>query len=163
MTLTKEQEALLNGEKGEVMAKIMKTLVMFGDTFGAERLVPVTGKYGHTVISYGLKVLGPVLDVFDEIIDAAGFADHFLCKSLQDRLVGNITDAVTAGRLVDHIDLGALPAEFIRDAFADSVCAARDDGDLVCKFVHRITPPFPDIVSKVVLFSYNNLLQVMTQ
>ncbi len=70
MTLTKEQEALLNGEKGKVMAKIMKTLVMFGDTFGAERLVPVTGKYGHTVISYGLKVLGPVLDVFDEIIDA---------------------------------------------------------------------------------------------
>ena len=70
MTLTKEQEALLNGEKGEVMAKIMKTLVMFGDTFGAERLGPVTGKYGHTVISYGLKVLGPVLDVFDEIIDA---------------------------------------------------------------------------------------------
>ena len=70
MTLTKEQEALLNGEKGEVMVKIMKTLVMFGDTFGAERLVPVTGKYGHTVISYGLKVLGPVLDVFDEIIDA---------------------------------------------------------------------------------------------
>ncbi len=70
MILTKEQEALLNGEKGEVMAKIMKTLVMFGDTFGAQRLVPVTSKYGHTVISYGLKVLGPVLDVFDEIIDA---------------------------------------------------------------------------------------------
>ena len=70
MQLTPEQQALLNGEKGEVMAKIMKTLVMFGDTFGAERLVPVTGQYGHTVISYGLKVLGPVLDVFDEIIDA---------------------------------------------------------------------------------------------
>ena len=70
MTLTKEQEALLNGEKGEVMAKIVKTLVMFGDTFGATRMVPVTSKYGHTVISYGLKVLSPVLDVFDEIIDA---------------------------------------------------------------------------------------------
>ncbi|MDO5444942.1 MAG: aconitase X [Eubacteriales bacterium] len=70
MQLTPEQEALLNGEKGEVMAKIMKTLVMFGDTFGAERLVPVSSQYGHTVISYGLKVLGPVLDVFDEIIDA---------------------------------------------------------------------------------------------
>ena len=70
MKLTKEQEALLNGEKGETMAKIMKTLVMFGDTFGAERLVPVTSQYGHTVISYGLKVLSPVLDVFDEIIDA---------------------------------------------------------------------------------------------
>lgn len=70
MKLTKEQEALLNGEKGEVMAKIMKTLVMFGDTFGAKRLVPVTSEYGHTVISYGLKVLSPVLDVLDEIIDA---------------------------------------------------------------------------------------------
>ena len=70
MQLTKEQEALLNGEKGETMAKIMKTLVMFGETFGAERLVPVTSEYGHTVISYGLKVLSPVLDVFDEIIDA---------------------------------------------------------------------------------------------
>ena len=70
MKLTKEQQALYDGSKGEVMAKIMKTLVMFGDTFGAERLVPVTSQYGHTVISYGLKVLGPVLDVFDEIIDA---------------------------------------------------------------------------------------------
>ena len=70
MILTPEQEAMLNGSKGEVMAKIMKTLVMFGETFGAERLVPVTSEYGHTVISYGLKVLRPVLDVFDEIIDA---------------------------------------------------------------------------------------------
>lgn len=70
MKLTKEQQALLNGEKGEVMAKIVKTLVMFGDTFGAKRMVPVTSEYGHTVISYGLKVLSPVLDVFDEIIDA---------------------------------------------------------------------------------------------
>ena len=70
MILTKEQQALLDGEKGEVMAKIVKTLVMFGETFGAERMVPVTSEYGHTVISYGLKVLAPVLDVFDEIIDA---------------------------------------------------------------------------------------------
>ncbi len=70
MVLTPEQQALLDGSKGEVMAKIVKTLVMYGDTFGAERMVPVTSKYGHTVISYGLKVLGPVLDVFDEIIDA---------------------------------------------------------------------------------------------
>lgn len=70
MILTPEQQALLNGEKGEVMAKIVKTLVMFGDTFGAERMVPVTSEYGHTVISYGLKVLSPVLDVFDQIIGA---------------------------------------------------------------------------------------------
>ena len=70
MKLTPEQQALLDGSKGEVMAKIVKTLVMYGDTFGAERMVPVTSQYGHTVISYGLKVLGPVLDLFDQIIDA---------------------------------------------------------------------------------------------
>ena len=36
MTLTPEQQALLNGEKGETMAKVMKTLVMYGETFGAD-------------------------------------------------------------------------------------------------------------------------------
>lgn len=70
MKLTSEQQALLDGSKGEVMAKVMKTLVMYGDTFGAERMVPVTGKYGHTVISYGLAALKPVLDLFDQLIDA---------------------------------------------------------------------------------------------
>ncbi len=70
MKLTSEQQALLDGSKGEVMAKVMKTLVMYGDTFGAERMVPVTSKYGHTVISYGLAALKPVLDLFDQLIDA---------------------------------------------------------------------------------------------
>ena len=70
MVLTKEQQALLDGEKGEVMTKIMKTLIMFGETFGADYLVPVTGTYGHTVISYGINVMGPVFDLYDEIINA---------------------------------------------------------------------------------------------
>ena len=70
MKLTDEQQALLDGSKGEVMAKIMKTLIMYGETFGAERMVPVTSEYGHTVISYGLAALKPVLDLFDQLIDA---------------------------------------------------------------------------------------------
>lgn len=70
MNLTPEQQALLNGEKGEMMAKVMKTLVMYGNTFGAERMVPVTSEYGHTVISYGLAALKPVYDLFDRLIDA---------------------------------------------------------------------------------------------
>ena len=60
MLLTPEQQAMLNGEKGETMAKVVKTLVMYGDTFGAERMVPITSQYGHTVISFGLKVMKPV-------------------------------------------------------------------------------------------------------
>lgn len=59
MKLTPEQQAMLNGEKGETMAKVVKTLVMYGDAFGAERMVPVTSKYGHTVISFGLKAIKP--------------------------------------------------------------------------------------------------------
>ncbi len=70
MQLTAEQQALLNGEKGEIMAKIVKTLVMYGDSFGAERMVPVSSKYGHTVISFGLKVMSPVYDLYDQLIQA---------------------------------------------------------------------------------------------
>ena len=44
MKLTDEQLEILNGSKGEVMAKVMKTLVMYGDIFGAEKLVPITYK-----------------------------------------------------------------------------------------------------------------------
>ena len=70
MNLTPEQQALLDGSKGEVMAKVVKTLVMYGEAFGAERMVPVSSKYGHTVISYGLNALSPVFDLFDTFIDA---------------------------------------------------------------------------------------------
>ena len=70
MKLTPEQQALLDGAQGEVMAKIVKTLVMYGDTFGADRMVPVTSKYGHTVISFGIGVMKPVYDLYDEIISA---------------------------------------------------------------------------------------------
>ena len=70
MILTPEQQALLDGSKGEVMAKVVKTLVMYGDTFGAQRMVPVSSKYGHTVISFGLKVMAPVYDMYDQLIEA---------------------------------------------------------------------------------------------
>jgi len=70
VVLTPEQQALLDGKEGEVMAKIVKTLVMYGETFGAERMVPVTSKYGHTVISFGLEVMKPVYDLYDTLIEA---------------------------------------------------------------------------------------------
>ncbi len=70
MKLTKEQEAILNGEKGETLAKVMKTLVMYGDAFEAEKLVPITSKYNHLVTSFGLKVMSPVYDLMQQILDA---------------------------------------------------------------------------------------------
>ena len=70
MQLTPQQQALLDGVQGETMAKVVKTLVMYGDTFGAQRMVPVTSEYGHTVISFGLAVMKPVYDLYDRLIES---------------------------------------------------------------------------------------------
>ncbi len=69
MKLTAEEKAILNGKEGETKAKIMRTLVEFGDVFGAEELVPVTTN-GHLVTSFGIGLLKPVYRIMDEIIDA---------------------------------------------------------------------------------------------
>ena len=69
MILTDEQRAILNGEKGETLAKVMETVVRYGELFGAEKLVPVTSKYNHLVTSFGLKMIKPVYDLMDELIE----------------------------------------------------------------------------------------------
>lgn len=69
MTLTSEQQAMLNGEQGEAMAKVVKTLVRYGDMFEAEKMVPVTSEKGHLVTSFGLKVMSPVYDLMDQLIE----------------------------------------------------------------------------------------------
>ena len=70
MILTKEQQAILDGAQGETLAKVMKTIVMYGDAFEAERLVPITSKYNHLVTSFGLKVMAPVYDLMQQLLDA---------------------------------------------------------------------------------------------
>ena len=70
MQLTEEQQAILNGEKGETLAKVMETMVRYGDVFGADKMVPVTSKYNHLVTSVGLKALAPVYELMDKLIDA---------------------------------------------------------------------------------------------
>ncbi len=74
MILTPEQQAILDGEKGETMAKVMKTLVMYGDAFEAEKLVPITSKYNHLVTSFGLKVMSPVYDLMQKLLDDGVFS-----------------------------------------------------------------------------------------
>ena len=70
MFLNDEQKAILNGVKGETLAKVMKTLVMYGEAFNAEKLVPITSKYNHLVTSFGLKVMSPVYDLMQQLLDA---------------------------------------------------------------------------------------------
>lgn len=71
MVLTQEQQEILNGSKGPVMAKVLKTLVLYGEVFGAEKLVPVTSKYGHIVTSFGVSVIKDAIGaLMDELISS---------------------------------------------------------------------------------------------
>lgn len=70
MQLTDEQQALLSGKKGETLAKVMETLVRYGELFGADRMVKVTSEYNHLVTSFGLKALTPVYSLMDRLIEA---------------------------------------------------------------------------------------------
>ena len=41
MHLTKDEEKILNGEKGEVMERLFRLLVRLGDIYGADKMIPV--------------------------------------------------------------------------------------------------------------------------
>ena len=69
MKLTQEEQDILDGKEGQTKAKIMQTLVEFGELFGADKLVPVTTS-GHLVTSFGIGLLKPVYRIMDEIIEA---------------------------------------------------------------------------------------------
>ena len=69
MQLTPEEQAMLDGAQGETMAKVMKTLVMYGETFGADKMVPIDGP-AHLVTSFGISIMSAVFDVMDELIAA---------------------------------------------------------------------------------------------
>ena len=75
MRLTAEEQAILDGQRGETLAKVMKSLVMYGDTFGAEKMVPATGQ-AHLVTSFGLSVTTALFDVMVELIAAGLHAEH---------------------------------------------------------------------------------------
>ena len=75
MVLTDRQQAILDGKEGDVKAKVMKTLVMYGEAFGAEKMVDITGKHGHLVTSFGLSVMKPVYDLMDTLIPSISQED----------------------------------------------------------------------------------------
>ena len=96
MILNEELLAVLRGEQGEAMRKVLNTLVMYGEAFGAERMVKITGKMGHAVIGTGSMTWKPVFDLMEELIDGGalprqsfttdprGVEDH-VPMSLMDR------------------------------------------------------------------------------
>lgn len=80
MILNEEQKAILEGSKGETLAKVMESVIRYGEIFGADKLVPITSEYNHLVTSFGLKALGPVYDLMDRLIkDGAISGQKFSC------------------------------------------------------------------------------------
>lgn len=76
MQLTARQQNILDGGQGDVPAKIMKTLVMYGETFNATEMIPVTGAKGHLVTSFGLSVMKPVYELMDQLIEAGALSQQ---------------------------------------------------------------------------------------
>ena len=60
MKLSEEQKAILDGSKGETMAKVMETLVRYGELFGADEMVPVTSLSGEKYRQFAFSVLSGV-------------------------------------------------------------------------------------------------------
>ncbi len=76
MQLNEKQQQMLSGAQGETMAKVMKTLVMYGEAFGAQKMIDVTGEYNHLVTSFGLKMIGPVYDLMNQLIEAGAVSQQ---------------------------------------------------------------------------------------
>jgi predicted aconitase len=109
MNLTDTQQALLDGSRGEAMAKVMKTLVMYGETFGATEMVPVTGKYGHLVTSFGLSVMKPVYALMDELIKGGALSGQKfsvdprpLDKNVPSNLIQNVFFKIMYSKQSDY-------------------------------------------------------------
>ena len=69
MKLTPEEQEIYDGKKGELWQKAMKTVVAYGEMFGATKLVTLTGTC-HMAMSWGNKSITPFLDIFQRFVDS---------------------------------------------------------------------------------------------
>ncbi len=67
--LTRDEIEILNGALGPTIQKIMKTLVLYGEALGAERLVDIEGD-GHFVIPFVLPGTAPSMEMLAELMAA---------------------------------------------------------------------------------------------
>jgi len=64
MKLEPEQESILNGESGKALAKAMETLKVYGESFGAGRLVPI--KSGHLAGTFAAAPYGGYYKILEQ-------------------------------------------------------------------------------------------------
>lgn len=66
MKLTPEQKSIRDGESGGALALAMKTLISYGETMGAERMVPITS--GHLAGSFGIIYFKAYIEILERLI-----------------------------------------------------------------------------------------------
>jgi predicted aconitase len=69
MTLTDEEQAILDGKEGEEKAKLMAILVAFGNAFGAEKLVDLGGA-PHSNLFIGAPYMSSMIDMLQQCAEA---------------------------------------------------------------------------------------------
>jgi predicted aconitase len=67
MMLSSEERVVLEGSRGEILQRVMATVVAYGQALDAERLVAITGR-GHLVIPHALPGIAPSMQMLDALI-----------------------------------------------------------------------------------------------
>jgi hypothetical protein len=65
--LSQEEQDILRGKQGKILQKVMKTMVLYGEALGAERLVDIEGG-GHFAIPWATPGIAPPLEMLEELI-----------------------------------------------------------------------------------------------
>ena len=66
MRLEPEQESILRGEQGQARARALRTLVAYGEAFGAKRLLPI--KSGHLAGSFGAFIFRAYYKILEQLV-----------------------------------------------------------------------------------------------
>jgi hypothetical protein len=69
MKLTQEEQEILDGKKGPLKQKAMKTIVAYGELFSAEKLVDLDHA-PHIAMSWGTDAIIPFLKIYEQFADA---------------------------------------------------------------------------------------------
>jgi predicted aconitase len=69
MKLTPEEQEIFDGKKGDLLQKALKSVVQYGEWFGADSLVDLNGPV-HMAMSWGSAAIEPFLEIYDKFAEA---------------------------------------------------------------------------------------------
>ncbi|NIB38615.1 DUF521 domain-containing protein [Pseudomaricurvus alkylphenolicus] len=74
LELTPEEQAIMKGEQGETLQKVMQTVVTFGELFGATKLVDLQAA-PHLAMSWSSDAVLPFIEIYEKLV-AAGLKTY---------------------------------------------------------------------------------------